>query len=448
MNLRTAVRRLSGFRYGGGGPYSSWRCHSTSLGKRRVAVGMSGGIDSAAAVYVLQRAGFDCVGVFMKNWDSADEAGAATCTHSRDLQDVHDVCTRLGIPYVEVSFIKDYWNDVFQPALDEYERGTSTPNPDVGCNRQIKFGRLRDYALNQLGVDFLATGHYARLGYHSHLDNEPIQIPSFTEGSGASDVELPHNSGDFTQLPLKLPKLLRGVDHTKDQSYFLSMTKGEQLRYVLFPLGGLTKKQVRAMVAAPLRGLNVLTKAESMGVCFIGKRKFSEFLSKYIEMSPGRFIDVESGAVLGQHTGRQALTAGQNARIGGRDAKYFVIGGDVGADMKAKFELVEGDVLVARGSDHPALFSKTLWVSAGGFSWVDGSGPIELMTDYGSVSGLHCKARYGQALERCSVERRGAQIRVTFENPQRSLTRGQVAVLYRGHECLGGGIISAPELEV
>jgi len=402
----------------------------------RVVVAMSGGIDSAATAYILKSAGFDCIGVFMKNWDGSDEKGEFVCSYSKDLEDMREVCARLDMPAVEVEFVKEYWTGVFQPFLDAYQSGTETPNPDVSCNRVIKFKQLRDYAFHTLGADFMATGHYVRLGYPSgDLLEIPHYLPEHEQASSIVQSVLGRSD--------RLPVLLRGVDYNKDQSYFLSMTSGEQLRRILFPLGSLTKPQVRQLLQQPLDGLNVLKKRESMGVCFIGKRKFSDFLGQYISMTPGRFIDIDNGEVLGKHLGKEVMTAGQGARISGLKTKYFVVAHDCDTSKFQGRAEQEGDVLVAAGSDHPALFSKQMLVDVDEFAWVSGSCPETLQLEGGTSSGLKCKARYNQSPVECQVTRRQNRLLVSFRTDQRSLTAGQVCVLYEGDTCLGGGTILA-----
>jgi tRNA U34 2-thiouridine synthase MnmA/TrmU len=401
---------------------------------KKVVVAMSGGIDSAAVAYILKSAGFDCAGVFMKNWDSSDEQGSTACTYSKDLEDMQAVCARLNIPALEVNFIKDYWNDVFEPFIDAYQTGVITPNPDVGCNRAIKFAKLRHHAFDVLGADYMATGHYARLGFKRH---DSIIVPTFGKSALLEQKE------QMLSLLNNHPTLLRGVDPVKDQSYFLSMTSSEQFRRVLFPLGHLLKSQVRDLVREPFQGLNVLSKAESMGVCFIGKRKFSQFLGQYISLTPGRFVDIDTGRVLGTHSGKELLTAGQGARIGGVSAKYFVVASDADACSSDGLVKSEGDVFVAKGTDHPSLFSNCLHVDRNEFSWVSGCVPGELLFEGGTLRGVQCKSRYNQNLQNCSVLRKDNRLIVSFELAQRSIAPGQICTLYDGDICLGGGTILA-----
>mmetsp|Transcript_8630 Transcript_8630/g.12880 ORF Transcript_8630/g.12880 Transcript_8630/m.12880 type:complete len:247 (+) Transcript_8630:26-766(+) len=243
------VNRLHGW---GVSLQSRCRCVTT------VAVAMSGGIDSAVSALLLKQQGYAVSGVFMRNWDQSDESGSGECPLHQDQIDMKDVCKRLGIESIEVSFVKEYWNNVFSPFVSAYESGMQTPNPDVYCNRHIKFNSFRKHVLDELGFDLMATGHYARVEQQEHLTGHPL--------------------------------LLRGLDPSKDQSYFLCCTEGRSLSRVLFPLGNMLKSEVRKLAAAcPLfEGLRVLQKRESMGVCFIGKRRMDQFLPNYLNPTRGR----------------------------------------------------------------------------------------------------------------------------------------------------------------
>ena len=338
---------------------------------KTIAVAMSGGIDSSVAAMLLQeRFPQDkVVGVFMTNWNSSDEVGKATCSISRDREDMRNVCTRLGIEAIDADFTSAYWNEVFVPFLESYQSGVETPNPDVMCNRFIKFSIFKRFAFEKLGASTIATGHYAQLVHDSLPDNVA------NNACGIKDREILVSSGRA------IPRLLKGIDPVKDQTYFLSMTPGHMFKNVLFPLGGYFKHQVRdlAMQSPRLQGLSILTKAESMGVCFIGKRSMPEFLSNYIHLTPGRFVDVDTGREVGRHEGKEALTVGQGARISGCRDKYFVVqggGGSLGGVSGGT--LGPGDVLVARGTHHPALFSTFLVVQSDDFSWVSGGLPVSL----------------------------------------------------------------------
>ena len=256
------------------------------------------------------------VGIFMTNWNSSDEVGKETCSISRDREDMRNVCIRLGIEAIDADFTSAYWNEVFVPFLESYQSGVETPNPDVMCNRFIKFNVFKRFALEKVGATTIATGHYAQLVHDSLADKVS------NNANGNADSE-------FIGSGVGIPRLLKGIDPIKDQSYFLSMTPGHMFHNVLFPLGNYYKHQVRqlAMQSPRLQGLSILTKPESMGVCFIGKRSMPEFLSNYIPLTPGRFIDVDTGCEVGRHEGKEALTIGQGARIGGCRDKYFIVHG-------------------------------------------------------------------------------------------------------------------------
>ena len=341
---------------------------------KTICVAMSGGIDSSVAAMLLQeRFPQDkVVGVFMTNWNSSDEVGKQTCSISRDREDMRNVCTRLGIEALDVDFTSAYWNEVFVPFLESYQSGVETPNPDVMCNRFIKFSVFKRFAFEKLGATTIATGHYAQLVH------DPLPDDVSNNVSGTADSEMVDRG---TGSGRGIPRLLKGVDPIKDQSYFLSMTPGHMFNDVLFPLGGYFKHQVRdlAMQSPRLQGLSILTKPESMGVCFIGKRSMPEFLSNYIPLTSGRFVDIDTGREVGRHEGKEALTVGQGARIGGCRDKYFIVhGGSLGGVRGDP-----GDVLVARGTHHPALFSTFLVVQSDDFSWVSGGLPVSLQRKLG-----------------------------------------------------------------
>jgi tRNA-specific 2-thiouridylase len=347
---------------------------------------MSGGVDSAVAALLLKRAGHDVHGLYMSNWED-DES---YCTDAQDFQDARAVCEELGIPLHRVSFAAQYRARVFDYFLTEYRAGR-TPNPDVLCNREIKFGICLDYAA-RLGASRFATGHYARLR---------------------------HTAAG--------PELLKAVDPDKDQSYFLHAVERGHFARVLFPLGELDKSAVRALARAA--GLPVFDKPDSTGICFIGERPFREFLSRYIPTSPGDIVD-ERGEVVGQHRGLAFYTLGQR---GGLE-----IGGRAGHDEQpwyvAAKNLASNQLLAVQGHDHPLLVSRAL--ATGVCNWLVQP----------ASSGFHSriKVRYRQADQDChaTVDAHGA-MRVDFAEPQRAVTPGQFAVLYDGERCLGGGVIEA-----
>lgn len=346
--------------------------------QKTVVVGMSGGVDSSVAALLLKEQGYRVVGLFMKNWDETDEAG--NCPADADYQDVIRVCEKLEIPYYSVNFVQEYWDSVFQEFLSDYKKGY-TPNPDILCNREIKFKVFFEQA-KLLGADFLATGHYCQV-----------------------------ENG----------KLKKGSDLNKDQTYFLYAINKDVLPEVLFPIGHLPKPEVRAL--ALKHGLATATKKDSTGICFIGERNFKEFLSQYIESQRGNFVDIQ-GKILGQHDGTCFYTLGQRKGmgIGGPGAAWFVVG--------KNFE--KNEVILAQGDDHPALYADEL--TATELNWLVENVPER----------FECKAkiRYRQVEQPCTVERRGQTLRVVFHQPQRAMTPRQSVVFYDGEICLGGGIIS------
>ena len=351
--------------------------------KERVVVGMSGGVDSSVAALLLREQGYDVVGVFMKNWEEQDENGA--CTAEEDWRDVRDVCDVIGIPYYSVNFAKEYWDRVFSYFLKEYRAGR-TPNPDVLCNREIKFRAFLDFAMS-LGAGKMATGHFVRT-------NEAGQ-------------------------------LLRGKDPRKDQSYFLYMVHREQLQKTLFPVGGLTKAEVRGI--AREKGLPVSEKKDSTGVCFIGERNFKNFLKQYLPAQPGDMVDPE-GRVVGRHDGLMYYTLGQRRGLGiggrGDGRSWFVIGKD----------LEKNRLLVAQGEDHPGLYSR--FCRAEEVTWV-GDAPLR----EGETIFCTAKFRYRQEDQEVEATLREGGLDIVPREPQRAVTPGQSVVLYQGEVCLGGGIV-------
>ena len=343
--------------------------------KLTVVVGMSGGVDSSLAAYLLKKEGYRVLGLFMKNWE---EEG--NCSAANDWQDVVSVCSQLDIPFYGVNFAAEYREKVFAYFLEEFRSGR-TPNPDILCNREIKFDALFKKA-KELGADFLATGHYAR-----------------TNTSG---------------------ELLRGLDPQKDQSYFLYTLKRDILKETLFPIGHLPKSEVRRL--AKEAGLTTAAKKDSTGICFIGKRDFRQFLSRFIPFEPGPIVSVD-GKTLGQHVGLPFYTLGQRKGmgIGGEGDAWFVVAKD----------LPHNTLLVAQGNDHPALFASSLTASS--LSWISDP-PTHSVT---------AKVRYRQKDQPCTLEPLASRdLLVHFATPQRAVTPGQSVVFYEGDLCLGGGVIS------
>ena len=360
-----------------------------------VIVGLSGGVDSSVSALLLLKAGYRVAGLFMKNWEEDD--GSEYCTAKQDLSDAQAVADQLGIELHQANFAAEYWDNVFSHFLTEYEAGR-TPNPDVLCNREIKFKVFLDYA-RLLGADFIATGHYARL-----------------RRSETGEVEL-----------------LRGIDNNKDQSYFLQSVSGAQFENCLFPVGALTKPEVRAL--AEDAGLQTFDKKDSTGICFIGERRFSDFLSTYLAAQPGRIRSPE-GITLGQHQGLIYHTLGQRQGLGiggvqgGLDAPWYVAAKDLGSN----------ELIVCQGKDHPALYSTTIEVHQ--LHWVNHpiqSGPIS------------AKLRYRQADQTGTITAHNLEqntLTVTFEVPQRAATPGQWACFYQQDVCVGGGIIQSTNARI
>ncbi|MDO5048094.1 MAG: tRNA 2-thiouridine(34) synthase MnmA [Anaerococcus sp.] len=348
----------------------------------KVVVGISGGVDSSVAALLLKKQGYDVVGIFMKNWDDTDENGV--CTAEVDYEDAVAVANQIGIPYYSINFEKEYYDRVFTYFLDEYKKGR-TPNPDIMCNKEIKFRAFLDFA-KSLGADFLATGHYARV-----------------DRSG-EDV-----------------KMLRGLDGNKDQTYFLSGLSQEQIKDVLFPVGELTKKQVRDL--AREYGLATADKKDSTGICFIGERDFNEFLANYLPAKPGNMVDPD-GNILGKHDGLMFHTIGQRRGlgIGGEGEAWFVYGKD----------LDKNQLLVCQGKNNPLLFSNKLYGSnLSHFS----SDNLPLEFD------CTAKFRYRQKDIRAHVKQLGdGRVEVTYD-ATKAVTPGQAAVFYQGDLCLGSAII-------
>lgn len=354
----------------------------------RIVVGMSGGVDSSVAALLLKRQGHEVIGVFMKNWEEKDENGV--CTSEADWADVREVCERIGIPYYSVNFAKEYYDRVFAYFLDEYRRGR-TPNPDVLCNREIKFKAFLDFAM-ELGADRLATGHFCNLGT-------------------ASDGRM---------------QLLRGVDANKDQSYFLYMLGQKALEKAMFPVGALTKAQVREI--ARDAGLVTSLKKDSTGVCFIGERRFKPFLQQFLPAQPGDMVTPE-GRVVGRHDGLMYYTLGQRRGlgIGGVDGetdggRWFVLAKDMESNR----------LIVTRGADHPLLYSKNALGEDA--TWIAGEPPAMEFD-------CTCKYRYRQMDQQVHVRvLEGGRLQVTARDRQRAVTPGQSMVLYQGSVCLGGAV--------
>ena len=357
-----------------------------SPSQTRVIVGMSGGVDSSVSAALLLEQGYQVEGLFMKNWDEDD--GTEYCTAKEDLADAQAVSDKLGIKLHTANFAADYWDNVFEHFLEEYQAGR-TPNPDILCNREIKFKAFLDYAL-MLGADLIATGHYTR---RADRDGQSL--------------------------------LLRGIDSNKDQSYFLHAVGGEQLARTLFPVGELEKPEVRRI--AEKYQLATARKKDSTGICFIGERRFSDFLKRYLPAQPGD-IETTDGQVIGRHHGLMYHTIGQRQGLG--------IGGLQGASDEPWYvlrkDLQRNVLVVGQGNNHPWLFSSALTCS--GIYWVN---PVQITEPLR----LTAKVRYRQPDQDCSIEPATDGWLIRFDEPQRAVTPGQSVVFYQGEICLGGGVI-------
>ncbi|EHR42009.1 tRNA 2-thiouridine(34) synthase MnmA [Alishewanella jeotgali] len=356
---------------------------------KKVIVGMSGGVDSSVSAYLLLQQGYQVEGLFMKNWEEDDND--EYCAAAEDMADAQAVCDKLGIKLHKVNFAAEYWDNVFEYFLAEYKAGR-TPNPDIMCNKEIKFKAFLEFAAEALGADYIATGHYVRRRYQD---------------------------GHW--------QMLRGLDHNKDQSYFLYTLAEQHIAQTLFPVGDLEKPAVRAI--AEQQGLVTHDKKDSTGICFIGERKFKDFLQQYLPAQPGDIVSIDDGKIIGRHEGLMYHTLGQRKGLGigglrdGGDDPWYVVGKD----------LTLNRLLVAQGHDHPALLSSGLIASQ--LHWVDRTGPQQ-------VCRLTVKTRYRQHDIPCTVTPRSdGRLQVIFDSPQKAVTPGQSAVFYLDEVCLGGGII-------
>ena len=360
--------------------------------KQKIIVGMSGGVDSSVAALLLIEQGYDVEALFMKNWEEDDDEDY--CAAAVDLKDATAVSEKLNIKLHTINFSSEYWDRVFQHFLDEYRLGR-TPNPDVLCNKEIKFRAFLEHALS-LGAEKIATGHYAR-----------------------------------TRTINNKTQLLRGLDNNKDQSYFLHALNQYQLSHVMFPIGEFDKPHIREL--AKKNNLMTFDKKDSTGICFIGERRFSTFLEKFLPAKPGEIHTVD-GKNIGKHNGLMYYTLGQRKGLG--------IGGLKESDEEPWY-VVEKDLLnnvlkVAQGHNHPALFHNTL--ETGQLNWIEGSEPDENTRS----NKLTAKIRYRQDDQNCTLTKIDHEkYKVNFEQAQRAITPGQSIVFYQNEVCLGGGVIEA-----
>ncbi|XP_076180946.1 mitochondrial tRNA-specific 2-thiouridylase 1 isoform X2 [Ptiloglossa arizonensis] len=364
---------------------------------KKVIVGISGGVDSAVAALMLKKKGFNVIGVFMKNWDIADETGK--CVVQKDYEHAQWVCDKLKIPLIEVNFVKEYWNHVFSYMIEYYEKG-NTPNPDILCNKYIKFDKFYHFARTELQADAIATGHYVKTSFGPYLEN-------FKSNTNV--------------------RLFKAEDKKKDQTFFLSQIPQESLRYSMFPLGNYLKSNVKQI--AQEAGLQlVANKKESMGICFVGKRNFQTFISEYISDKPGDFIDFVSGRVIGKHLGFHYWTIGQRTKLPSISNAYFVY----------KKQNSTNNILVVSGTNHPALYSN-LVVTDTPF-WISEK-PEQLSSYTRLLTCDFCFQHIDSPIPCLIHQTLNNQLVIQISQPLRALTPGQFAVLYNGEECLGSAMI-------
>ena len=355
----------------------------------RVVVGMSGGVDSSVSALLLKEQGYDVVGVFMKNWDDTDDSGV--CTATEDFEDVKRVADKIGIPYYSINFEKEYWNKVFEYFLSEYKRGR-TPNPDIMCNKEIKFKSFLDFAM-KLDADYIAMGHYAKT--------------------------VPDKNG--------VVHMMRPKDGNKDQTYFLSQVTQEQLKKAIFPLADLSKPQVRMI--AEQAGLATAKKKDSTGICFIGERNFKNFLSEFLPAMGGNIVTAD-GRIVGKHSGLMYYTIGQRSGLGlggnqSSCAPWFVVGKN----------LQKNELIVEQGYDSDLLYASSLDASE-----------VSFFTGLPSNdTTIHCTAKFRYRQPDVAVtmnyNKANNTVHVEFDELARAVTPGQAIVFYDGEECLGGAII-------
>lgn len=362
---------------------------------KKVAVGISGGVDSSIAALILKTKGFNVQGVFMQNWDIRDEKGV--CSSEEDFKDAQFVCNKLGINLHHVNFVKQYWNEVFCDLIKEYESG-NTPNPDILCNRNIKFNYFYKYAIGELGCDAIATGHYANSSFGQFLEKYESN---------------------------KAVKLLLAKDSKKDQTFFLCQVRQEMLRKTMFPLGSLTKIEVKQL-ALDNDLERIALKPESMGICFIGSRNFQNFIKEYISDKSGDFVDIDTGKVVGKHEGIHKWTLGQRTRISGVPVAYFVGRKDVENNI----------IYVSSGTDHSLLYSDLFFT--GNPHWIH-SEPSELQSGY--ILECYFKFQHSETWKHCHVCKVEKGLVVKLDEEKRALTNGQYAVFSRNGECLGSAKI-------
>ncbi len=360
------------------------------MSKQKIIVGMSGGVDSSVAALLLIEQGFEVEGLFMKNWEEDDDEDY--CAAAIDLKDAENICDTLDIKLHSINFSSEYWDRVFQHFLDEYSAGR-TPNPDILCNKEIKFRAFLEHA-QSLGAEKIATGHYARTREHN-----------------------------------KKTQLLRGKDSNKDQSYFLHALNQHQLSHAIFPIGEYDKPAIREL--AKENNLITHDKKDSTGICFIGERRFSTFLEKFLPAKPGEIKTVD-GDIIGKHNGLMYYTLGQRKGLGigglkeSEEEPWYVVGKD----------LIKNVLKVAQGHNHPAMFHNTLEASQ--INWIEKGDSTDITT----FKDLTAKIRYRQSDQTCELDKIDSDnYRIHFDESQRAITPGQSIVFYKDEVCLGGGVI-------
>ncbi|OWF36117.1 mitochondrial tRNA-specific 2-thiouridylase 1-like [Mizuhopecten yessoensis] len=359
---------------------------------RRVVCGISGGVDSAVSALLLKKKGYEVIGLFMTNWDKLNEKGE--CQADKDFEDAQFICEHLNLPLHNVSFVKEYWNEVFSQFLEDHKNGLSSV-PDIYCNRYIKFGEFFDTARNEFNADAIATGHYARTSIEHDMENADLS---------------------------KGVKLLRGLDPVKDQTFFLAQIPQKTLERTIFPVGSMLKKDVKKIAIES--GLErIAKKKESMGLCYIGKTNFSKFIENYIEPKVGYFVDLETEEIIGEHDGLHKWTIGQRINIGSRNMKTYV----------ASKDSASNNIMVVEGTNHPALFcqsavtQKPYWIC----------GPPEGLSQYQPVDVLF-KYQHVHPVSKCTLSLNPDDtLTICTPEPMRAFTPGQFFVFYNGEECIG-----------
>lgn len=446
---------------------------------KKIIVALSGGVDSSVAAYLLRKKNpsIPLQGIFMNNWSAADEDNDDNIhTHKnntyclaseRDYQDAQDVCNKLEIPLQKVNFAAEYWTQVFEPFIEGLENGL-TPNPDIWCNSKIKFGVLKDYAMNNLGASGIATGHYARVWDTSKCTHLPDYLEhALATYNNSTSLQLQQNSNnsypsilDYITKPKSSIILLAAKDLTKDQTYFLCQTPGASFQNVHFPIGDYIKQNnnnkynlhdngdgngggnnsVRSIAMNQLGLTRISKKRESYGICFIGKRNFQKFIPGYIDkqvLERGNFICVDTGRTVGTHNGTNNTTSlytiGQRAKISGGQEKWYIVGKYTNKNV----------IWVCDDTHHPALYSDELYVNVGDMNWIAGDIP-QALNDGGRIR-VQCRTRHLQPVSDADIywDAQRSHYTIHFDNPIRAITPGQTIALYvaGGLVCLGGGSI-------